>query len=104
MSKKLKHTKGQWIAQGAVCKNGDECYHIVILDDSENPKSDGIIIAEVVKSDNDEGEANARLMAAAPDLLLACLAQEANDLKKAAKLLRQRAIRKAMKGVEGVSI
>ena len=60
-----KHTAGPWRIQESFVNNGQR-WSILFRDDSK-------WLASVLHNDNDESMANARLMAAAPDLLKALL-------------------------------
>ena len=87
-----KHTPGQWVADGLEVRAED----------------DGWVLAEIIDT-NDEGAANARLIAAAPEMLAACEAmlrsfeRSVNGMypdERAACLLARAAIAKAT-GEEG---
>ena len=58
-----KHTAGPWRIQESFVNNGQR-WSILFRDDSK-------WLASVLHNNNDESMANAKLMAAAPDLLLA---------------------------------
>jgi hypothetical protein len=97
----MKHTQGEWESAGIAIKDSRDpiFYHIDIL------CNDTIRVARSSGVGRDLAIANARLIAAAPDLLDACKAQEVADdwfgssstgrkLKNIAKELRQTAITK----------
>ena len=59
----FKHTKGVWF----VNRDNESAPHTVVFS-----SKDDLSIAEALGNSNEEAEANAKLIAAAPDLLKAC--------------------------------